>query len=334
VNISHSTISTFFASKSRPRPLEPIEDDGLVGVKHPWSHDLTRDGSQAETIEGSSVTSNGRGATATSSLHEYRRVSSRNNVKPTRRRRRPRESKTSSSPIAIDDDTNAIAHRNLPPPPLYAPNSPDDLAIEPPPANITSDVVQSKRPAAEYTQNVPKRFKPSNESDDELSRPGTSSGREATKKSTAGKLISRSPQSRSQRGDIQPTAFKSANPVASRQSLASKGPVLDDLTVEAAVCGQLRFQSGDKLGSVRLHLDADAAYPLHETGRDLSWLEISKKKINHVEQNNTNSPIVAIKRAANGQVNGTFVLKFASHSHASIFINWLFGSPRLTEKTP
>jgi sentrin-specific protease 7 len=314
--------------------LEQIEDDGLVGVKHPWSHDLARDGSQAEAIEGSSVTSNGKGAAATSSLHEYRSVSSRNNVKPSRRRRRPHESKASTSPITIDDDTNAIAHRNLPPSAQHAPNSPDCLATEPPPANIISDVVQSKRPAAEYTQNAPKRFKPLNESDDELSRPGTSSGRDVAKKSTAGKLISRSPQSRSQRGDIQPTAFKSAKPVASRQSLASKGPPQDDLTVDAAVCGQLWFQSEDKLGSVRLHLDADAAYPVHETGLDLAWLDISKTKINHVEQSNSNSPIVAIKRASNGQVIGTFVLKFASTTDASMFIKWLLGSPRVTEKSP
>ncbi|KAM0221878.1 hypothetical protein ACHAQD_005050 [Fusarium lateritium] len=334
-NLSYSTISTFFTPKPRPRPLEPIEDDGLVGVKHPWSHDLTRGGSQAETIKGSSVTSNGKSAAATSSLDEYRSVRSRNNVKQRRQRRKPRESKPSSSPIAIDDDdTSAIAHRNLPPPLQYVPNSPDDLAIEPPPANIISDLVQSKRPAAEYTQNAPKRFKAINESDDELSRPGTSSGREAAKKSTAGKLISRSPQSRPQRGDIQPTAFQSAKPVASRQSLASKGPVRDDLTVVAAVCGQFWFQSGDKMDSVRLHLDVDAAYPVHETGRDLSWLDISKKKINLVEQSNTNSLIVAIKRAANGQVNGTLVLKFASDTHASFFIKWLLGSPRINEKTP
>lgn len=314
--------------------MEQIEDDGLVGVKHPWSHDLARDGSQAETIEGSSVTSNGKGAAATSSLHEYRSVSSRNNVKPSRRRRRPHESKTSTSPITIvDDDTNAIAHRNLPPPPQHVPNSPDCLVTEPPPANIISDVVQSKRPAAEYTQNAPKRFKPLNESDDELSRPGTSSGRDTAKRSTAGKLISRSPQSRSQRGDIQPTAFKSVKPVASHQSLASKGPPQDDLTVDAAVCGQFLFQSEDKLGSVRLHLDADVAYPVHETGHNLTWLDISKKKINHVEQSNSHSPIVAIKRAANGQFNGTLVLKFAHTTNATLFIKWLLGSSRVIERS-
>ncbi|CAJ0553616.1 Ff.00g121280.m01.CDS01 [Fusarium sp. VM40] len=335
LNRPHSTISNFFAPKSRSKPLEQIEDDGLVGVKHPWSHDLVRDGSQAETIEGSSVTSNGKGAAATSSLHEYRSVSSRNNVKPSRRRRRPHESKTSTSPITIDDDdTNAIAHRNLPPPPQHVPNSPDCLVTEPPPANIISDVVQSKRPAAEYTQNAPKRFKPLNESDDELSRPGTSSGRDAAKRSTAGKLISRSPQSRSQRGDIQPTAFKSVKPVASHQSLASKGPPQDDLTVDAAVCGQLLFPSKDRLGSVRLHLDADVACPVHETGLDLAWLNISKKKINHVEHGNSHSPIVAIKRAANGQVNGTLVLKFAHAINATLFIKWLLGSSRVIEKSP
>ncbi|KAM0342253.1 hypothetical protein ACHAPU_009658 [Fusarium lateritium] len=328
---SRDALSTFFLPKPHPRPLEAIEDDGQVGAKHQWSqlNDLTQDGSQAETIEGSSVTSNSRNAAATSSLQEYRRASNHNNVKTARRRRKARETKIHSSPTEIDDDTSAIAHRNRPPQPHYGPASPDCLATDPPPANIVSDLLQGKRPAAEYTQNAPKRFKAHNGSDDELSRPSTSAGRETTKK-PFGKLISR-PQS--QRGDIQPTTFKTTKPIAGSQTLASRGSILDRLTLSAAACGKLWYQSSNSIGSVQLHLDAGVAHPIHETGQDLSWLQVSKEKINHVRQNNTNSPVVFIQRASSGQFTGTLVLKFASNIHASNFIRWLQGSRGFVEET-
>ncbi|KAF4995537.1 hypothetical protein FGRMN_5080 [Fusarium graminum] len=326
---SRDTLSTFFITKSHPRPLEAIEDDGQIGAKHQWSQlqDLTQEGSQAETIDGSSVTSNSRTAAATSSLQEYRRASNHNNVKPARRRRKTRESKVYSSPTEIDDDTNAIAHRNRPPQPQYGPGSPDCLAVDPPLTKIVSDLPQGKRPAAEYTQNAPKRYKTHNVSDDELSGAPTSAGRETVKKSF-GKLISRY-----QRGDIHPTTFRTTKSVVGSQALMSGGPILDRPTLNAATCGKLWYQSDDKTGSVQLHLDADVAHPIHETGQDLSWLKLSKSKINHVKQNNSNSSVVCVMRASSRQFTGTLMLKFASEKDASQFIRWLQGSLGFTEDT-
>ncbi|KAF4446068.1 hypothetical protein F53441_10249 [Fusarium austroafricanum] len=329
---SRASISHLLAQTPRSRPAESIEDDAQPILQHKRVpvHDLTGEGSMAETIDGSSVISNGRNAGATSNQQEYRNVHRQNSVKASRRRRR-NQPKISSSPIQIDDDTSAVAHRNLPPQSTHASTSPDHLAIDinhhdgPPPSNITSDLVpQSKRPAQEYSQSAPKRFKVHSKSDDELAH-GT-----PQKKPSAPKLFS---QQRSQRGDIQHTAFKTAKTIAGRDDPTTRGPMPSVLSLDSAVCGAYLYSLAQTPQiEVTLHLDSDTASPTHSGGKDLPWLYIWKSTISVASHDNSHSPIVSMKRSMRpGTPSGHLVLKFTHDDHATIFIQWLHGVPCLRE---
>jgi sentrin-specific protease 7 len=324
-------LSRFFPTGSLHGPLEAIEDEEPQ-TSQQKCHDLTREDSMVETIDGSSIISFGRTAGATSNQQEYRNVHRQNSVKRTRRRRR-HESKISSSPIEIDD-TSAVAHRNLAPQTSHPPTSPDQLVREnedgPPPANITSDVVsQPKRPAAEYSQSAPKRFKVHpQQSDDELA-PRAPGGRETAKKPSFPKLIS---QPRTQRGDIQPTTFKTTKAMPGRETLANKGSALKEVPLEAAICGKYSFSPADNIEPVTLRLGPDAAEPMHENSGDLSWLQVLRSSVKGVKHNNTNSPIVLISRSARTSFScGKLALKFVSDADASFFIHWLHGLPCLVQ---
>ncbi|ENH64466.1 Ubiquitin-like-specific protease 2 [Fusarium oxysporum f. sp. cubense race 1] len=329
--LSNTNLSRFFPAGSLHRPLEAIEDEEPQTSQQKY-HDLTREDSMVETIDGSSIISFGRTAGATSNQQEYRNVHRQNSVKRTRRRRR-HESKISSSPIEIDD-TSAVAHRNLAPQTSHPPTSPDQLVREnedgPPPSNITSDVVsQPKRPAAEYSQSAPKRFKVHpQQSDDELA-PRAPGGRETAKKPSFPKLIS---QPRTQRGDIQPTTFKTTKAMPGRETLANKGSALKEVPLEAAICGKYSFSPADNIEPVTLRLGPDAAEPMHENSGDLSWLQVLRSSVKGVKHNNTNSPIVLISRSARTSFScGKLALKFVSDADASFFIHWLHGLPCLVQ---
>ncbi|EXL61744.1 hypothetical protein FOCG_00716 [Fusarium oxysporum f. sp. radicis-lycopersici 26381] len=329
--LSNTNLSRFFPTGSLHGPLEAIEDEEPQTSQQKY-HDLTREDSMVETIDGSSIISFGRTAGATSNQQEYRNVHRQNSVKRTRRRRR-HESKISSSPIEIDD-TSAVAHRNLAPQTSHPPTSPDQLVREnedgPPPANITSDVVsQPKRPAAEYSQSAPKRFKVHpQQSDDELA-PRAPGGRETAKKPSFPKLIS---QPRTQRGDIQPTTFKTTKAMPGRETLVNKGSALKEVPLEAAICGKYSFSPADNIEPVTLRLGPDAAEPMHENSGDLSWLQVLRSSVKGVKHNNTNSPIVLISRSARTSFScGKLALKFVSDADASFFIHWLHGLPCLVQ---
>ncbi|EXL00872.1 hypothetical protein FOQG_00833 [Fusarium oxysporum f. sp. raphani 54005] len=329
--LSNTNLSRFFPAGSLHRPLEAIEDEEPQTSQQKY-HDLTREDSMVETIDGSSIISFGRTAGATSNQQEYRNVHRQNSVKRTRRRRR-HESKISSSPIEIDD-TSAVAHRNLAPQTSHPPTSPDQLVREnedgPPPSNITSDVVsQPKRPAVEYSQSAPKRFKVHpQQSDDELA-PRAPGGRETAKKPSFPKLIS---QPRTQRGDIQPTTFKTTKAMPGRETLANKGSALKEVPLEAAICGKYSFSPADNIEPVTLRLGPDAAEPMHENSGDLSWLQVLRSSVKGVKHNNTNSPIVLISRSARTSFScGKLALKFVSDADASFFIHWLHGLPCLVQ---
>ncbi|KAF5619646.1 protease ULP2 [Fusarium sp. NRRL 52700] len=316
--LSNANLSRLFPSGSLHRPLEAIEDEETQSSPQKY-HDLTREDSMVETIDGSSIISFGRAAGATSNQQEYRNVYRHNSVKRPRRRRR-NESKIPSSPIEIDD-TSAVAHRNLAPQNSHPPTSPDQLAEEnedgPPPANVTSDVVSHpKRPATEYSQSTPKRFKVHpQQSDDELA-PIATGPRETVKKPSFSKLIS---QPRTQRGDIQPTTFKTTKAMPGRETLARKGSALKEVSLEAAVCGKYSFSPADNIEPVTLRLGPDAAEPIHENSGDLSWLQVFR-------------PIVLIGRSARSSFScGKLSLKFRSDADASFFIHWLHDLPGLLE---
>ncbi|KAK2679735.1 hypothetical protein RAB80_004916 [Fusarium oxysporum f. sp. vasinfectum] len=303
--LSNTNLSRFFPAGSLHRPLEAIEDEEPQTSQQKY-HDLTREDSMVETIDGSSIISFGRTAGATSNQQEYRNVHRQNSVKRTRRRRR-HESKISSSPIEIDD-TSAVAHRNLAP--------------------QTSHPLRAQT-TAEYSQSAPKRFKVHpQQSDDELA-PRAPGGRETAKKPSFPKLIS---QPRTQRGDIQPTTFKTTKAMPGRETLANKGSALKEVPLEAAICGKYSFSPADNIEPVTLRLGPDAAEPMHENSGDLSWLQVLRSSVKGVKHNNTNSPIVLISRSARTSFScGKLALKFVSDADASFFIHWLHGLPCLVQ---
>ncbi|KAF4970589.1 hypothetical protein FSARC_2370 [Fusarium sarcochroum] len=332
--------SRYFARNPQPQP-EKIEDEGLISTKHtrPVIHDLTREVSRAISVDGSSVTSNSKTAAATSGLQEYRNVYSQNTVKHGRRRRKQSSTKPTSSPIELDD-TNAVKHKNLPPPqPSHTVTSPDHLATiidddDPPLTNIISDIPLSKRQAPEYAQSAAKRYKLANgsqiNSDDELSLPGTSAGRETGKKlPNFSKLISQSSsQSRPQRGDIQLTLFKPTTKTgAERRNMAPNEPALPEPMVIGASCGRVVYPSGNNLHThVQLRLGTDAARLAHEEDKEFSWLEVHKRTVNSIKHSNTKSPVVIVHRSVVGPAGSPLALKFSSKVLASYFIQWLHGS--------
>jgi sentrin-specific protease 7 len=339
--LSCASASRFFASP-RPPALEAIENDSEPSAKSPWRHRrLTRESSYIESVGGSSVISGSNLTTAAGSgVPEYRSVQRRTTVKRSRRRARgPR--RVTSSPGETDDDTVAVAHRNFPPqhPPAFT--SPDCLSMSihddddgPPPSNISSDLpLQSKRPATEYPRGTPKRYKLYNhDSEDELAKPGTSAGRQSTTKSTSvTKLVSQSPHSEAQRGDIKPTNFGS---VMARRSSARTGSKVDGLPLAAAACGKYTCSAGKTDEPVKLHIDSDVARPSHQGGQTFSWLELSRKSIRSAKHSNSQSPIIVIHRSSSGVVPGRLLLKFRNIVDASHFIAWLHGVEHLDEVSP
>ncbi|KAM0559755.1 hypothetical protein ACHAPJ_004279 [Fusarium lateritium] len=341
-----TTRSHYFARHPQPQ-LEKIEDEETLSPKHARRvvHDLTRENSRAISVDGSSVTSNSKTTVAaTSGLAEFRNIHSQNTVKPGRRRRKHSSAKPTSSPIDLDD-TDAVKHRYLPPPPQpsHAAASPDHLATDdgPEPTSITSDIIpQSKRQAQEYVQSAAKRYKIANgsqiNSDDELSRPGTSAGRETGKKvPNFSKLISQS--SRPQRGDIQPTLFKPVSkPVTNRRNVPPNEQPALELAVAGAVSGGHIYTADNPNDCIKLLVGTDAAEVLQDRGADsMSWLEIRLHTILDVKHSSSNGPIVVLRRSVVEYAGSPIALKFADDKHAIQFIKWLYDSQiSLKETTP
>jgi sentrin-specific protease 7 len=335
-----SCASRYFSS-SRLAPLEAIENDSEPSAKAPWHHNLTREDSYAETLGGSSVISSSNLTTAAGScVAEYRSVQRRSTVK--RSRRRPRGPRRNNpSPSESDDDTVAVAHRNLPPQQSPTLTSPDCLSMNihnnsdgPSSANISPDLpLQSKRSATDYAQSTPKRYRLYNDSEDELAKPGTSAVTETpTRPTSVTKLVSRSPYSRTQRGEIKPTNFGSA---MERRNSTRSGPKVDGVLLVAAACGRSTWSAGKTDEPITLHLDSGLAHPSHQGRQTFSWLELSKKSIHGVKHSNSQSPIISIHRSNTGTtVGGKLVLKFSDIANASIFIAWLHGVERLNEVSP
>ncbi|KAJ4140932.1 hypothetical protein NW768_000139 [Fusarium equiseti] len=344
---SSCAIAPRFVTNTRPSSLEAIEDEEGASFKRKLplaQHRFSREGSQADTVDGSSVTSNSRVPATSTSVQEYRNVQSgRRHGGRRSRRRRQGVYNTRSSPLEIDDDASVVAHRNLPPQLSHAPMSPDCLSMsidndnDPPPADITSDIPpQPKRSAPDYAQSAAKRYKVHNTgSEDELSRPGTASGREAAEKSTiSGRSALQPAPPRTQRGDIKPTNFESATKTTMELKNSTwRGPKEEQVAVRAAACGRCAYSTKSVDACVNLRLDTDVARPsiLSHQGQDLSWLEISKQSIIRIKHSNSQSSIVAIHRSVTAQAASKLLLKFNTIKDASHFIHWLQGSPGLEQ---
>ncbi|KAF4983023.1 hypothetical protein FZEAL_1468 [Fusarium zealandicum] len=319
-----------FISQTPKRPLEDVQEFPAVG-SHPQIHDLTREGSQADTIEGSSVTSTSKTAAATSAQSEYRTVNNRNTIKAGRQRRKVQEPKPAFSSKDADD-TQAVKHRNLAPhsTPHSGAASPDCLAPYPdddmPLTQITSDLVSlSKRPAPEPNEPVvAKRYKTGDGTEDELSRLNTDGGR---KLNNFSKLISQSSRTaKANRGDISRTEFKQIRPIPQGRDVPSRQPSFPELALAGAACGKNSLPANHHESQVRLLLEPGIARVVMNgkgATSHLSWVEVRKSTVLGVKHKSTRSPFVIVNRSAIGEASGFLALKFGSNSHAAIFLEWL-----------
>ncbi|WAO93911.1 ULP-PROTEASE domain-containing protein [Fusarium falciforme] len=321
--------SNYFATQKRP--IEDVEDDS-PGTSTPQIHDLTRDGSQPDTIDVLSVASTSKNTSTAVDISEYRHVQSRNSMKKPRQRRSRAGRRLTPSPTDVDD-AHAVQHRNLPPQHRHSSANIDELEVwsqdNPPPSNIVSDIVaQPKRRAGDYAPPVTKRFKIADDFADELSEPNKRNNLPAGKKPTNfSSLVSQSPNRSRQRGDIHRTAFQPLRPV-SRGREAVKMPEYPDLTVIGAASGRYRFYAEKPDQQVKLHLGDYFAKVVDEgkgTVEHAPWLEIRKKSVKSIEHAATNSCFIHITRSMTAESPGTLVMQLASKNDALCLHNWLYG---------
>ncbi|RMJ03699.1 hypothetical protein CDV36_014773 [Fusarium kuroshium] len=335
---SSGLTSNYFATTKRP--IEDVEDDS-PGTSTPQIHDLTRDGSQPDTIDVMSVASTSKNTSTAVDLSEYRHVQSRNAMKKPRQRRSRAGKRLTPSPSEVDD-AHAVQHRNLPPP-KHRQSSPniDELDVSsednPPPSNIVSDVVaQSKRQrAGDYAPPVTKRFKVTDTYEDELSQPNRRNNLPAGKKSTNfSSLVSQSPNRSRQRGDIHRTTFQQLRPVSRGQDMAANKPGYPDVAVVGAACGRYRFYADKPEQQVKLRIGEYFAKVIDEgkgTEEHAPWLEIKKSVVNSIEHAATNSCFIVINRSTTGESPSPLVLQLASKRDALSLHNWLYGCSKQQE---
>ncbi|KAM5342480.1 hypothetical protein ACJ41O_013446 [Fusarium nematophilum] len=327
--------SKYFSPQPPKKTREDVDED-TADEPRPQIHDLTRDGSQAETIESSSVTSTGKNTSATSGMPEFRIVQARGAVKGNSRQRRKAPVNRTGSSFRDNDDAQAIKHRNLAPQTSpHTGTSPDCLGggdddLEPPPVRIVSDVVPPPKRSApdQYQRPSSKRYRHIAGSEDELSMPAWNRDRDVTKKPTNfSKLISQPSRRPQQRGDIPPTVFKATRSIPQNPGVASDEPALPDVTVAGAACGRFKYLSSDpQEKQVKFHLEEGFARVFQDgkpaTNR-FPWLELKFGSIQSVKHAASKTPYFVIKRSARDGT-GLLALQLESASQATLMHKWLF----------
>ncbi|KAL2676911.1 hypothetical protein Neosp_010678 [[Neocosmospora] mangrovei] len=320
--------SNYFATQKRP--IEEVEDDS-PGTSTPQIHDLTRDGSQPDTIDVMSVASTSKNTSTAADISEYRHVQSRNSMKKPRQRRSRAGRRLTPSPSEVDD-AHAVQHRNLPPQHRHSSANIDELdgwsEDNPPPSNIMSDLVAQPKRRAGYVQPASKRFKIADEFADELSEPNRRNNVPAGKKTTNfSSLVSQSPNRSRQRGDIHRTAFQTVRPVSRGREAVNK-PEYPDLGVVGAASGRYHFYAEKPDQQVKIRLGDYLARIVDEgkgTVEHASWLEIKRRSVKSIQHAATHSCFIHINRSMTAESPGTLVLQFASKNDALCLHNWLYG---------
>ncbi|KAM0435311.1 hypothetical protein ACHAPT_003405 [Fusarium lateritium] len=331
---SNGVTSKYFPTKQK-RPIEEVEDDS-PDASIPQIHDLTRDGSQPDTIDASSVASTSKTNSAKPEVPEYRQSQSRNSMKKFRPRRSRAHKRPSSSPAEVDD-AQAVQHRNLPPQHQHPSTSVDDLETwsedNPAPSMVTSDIVpQPKRQrAGDYAPPKPKRFKMADDYTDELSQSNTRGGLPVGKRATNFSLVSQSPKRSRQRGDIQRTSFQPIRPVSQGRDVAANKPAMPqvpDLTLVGAASGSHWYCAESPEQRVKLRLEGDTVRVIDKgTGAAAAgapWLEIKESKVMVIKHAVTHSCYILIERSITSVAPSPLVLRFVDETDAARLHNWLF----------
>lgn len=269
-------------------------------------HDLTREGSQAETgTEALSVASSGK-PHAAAGLQEYR------NAKPGKvQARRTRKSRN-------QPDGHSSAHQRLSPDVIHVPTSPDVLCQDdPPPARVVSDNPSYKSRHLAGTKRP--RNTASSESEDELANT-FAADTNPVKKLTNFSGVSAS--KRFPRGDIQRSNFA--------PRLKAQAHSMPQATISRAVSGHFVYSKAEETdGPLSLRLRskgfADVIYEIGSAPRRLAWLEIHHTKILSVWHRATHSQIVIIKRSATNDAPSQLVLEFDNCEDAVKVVSWLPG---------
>lgn len=335
---SGTILSKFFSKKSSTEPAhDVIEDDSEDGfnsesrVEHGESsrrevHDLTQDGSQADTIDLASTTSAGK-QSASTGVVEYRMA----NPKSKTNRRARRKSRAGKTGVSSRDSDEARSSRDhLSPSAHQASNY---MSHEPgqdtPLSHVSSDIL-AHSDQANGSQPAKKRKRVptgrSGGSEDELAHSETHMYESRTTKKTTNftKMFSRRLMNR---GDIPPTVFMSTKSAAEGHKSQSGPPSLPDILVANAASGKFAYSSASQPDhKIMLHLGDSVATVINVAERvtlRLPWLEIQRSKVNKVFHAATHSPFVVIKRSAVDTLSPNLALEFGHKDDVVALLEWL-----------
>ncbi|KAH6987603.1 hypothetical protein BKA56DRAFT_669225 [Ilyonectria sp. MPI-CAGE-AT-0026] len=338
-------LSKFFVSKksSTEPPHDVIEDDSEGGfnsesrLEHGESskreiHDLTQDGSQADTIDFASTTSAGK-QSASTSVMEYRLANPKSKTNG-RALRKSRAGKTGVSSRDSDDARSSRDH--LSPSAHQASNH---MSHEPgqdtPLSHVTSDIWAHSDQANRSQPATKRKRVPTvkiGDSEDELAQSETHMYEPRTKKKTTNFTdMNRRFKSRA---DILPTAFVSTKSTAEGHKSQSSPPSLPDILVVNAASGKFAYSSASQPGhKIMLHLEDSVATVINAAERrtlGLPWLEIQRSKVNRVIHAATHSPFVVIKRSAVDTFSPNLALEFGHKDGVVSLLAWLSQKPTET----
>lgn len=337
------TLSRFFVIKksSTEPPHDVIEDDSEGGfiseprLEHGESsrreiHDLTQDGSQADTIDFASTTSAGK-QSASAGVGEYRMVNPRNKTN----HRALRKSRAGRTGVSSRDSDEAPSSRDHLSPSAH--QAPNHMSHEPgqdtPLSHVTSDILAHPDQANRSQPATKRKRVPAvtiGGSEDELAHSETPMYEPRTKKKTTNftGMMNRRFKSRA---DISRTAFTSTKSTAEGHKSQSSPPRLPDILVANAASGKFAYSSASQPGhKIMLHLEDSVATVINaaegQTLR-LPWLQIQRSKVNRVLHAATHSPFVVIKRSAVDTLSPNLALEFCDNDGAVSLLAWLTQKP-------
>ncbi|KAF7545167.1 hypothetical protein G7Z17_g9389 [Cylindrodendrum hubeiense] len=330
---SEMVVSKFFPKtnpKARNDAIEEVSEDEFrpdldaeqgEGSKREV-HDLTQDGSQADTNDLASTTSAGR-QSASAGLAEYRRSIPKmsGNRRPLRRSRAMKARSSSQDGNEIrssrDDLSPEVSQVSI--------HSADEMGQDTPLTCVGSDIPTQSN-SVNRSQPITKRKRlsagMSGGSEDELAGPGTLA--DEKKPTNFSNLPKRKLKSRA---DMTQTHFGSSKSANEGRVTLSSQPSLPDACVARAVSGKFTYclsPLGDR--PVKLHFGDSIAKVIYETGgttRRLPWLDIQRSKVISVMHAATHSPFIIIKRSSTHIAAPDLAVEFEENHDVVSFINWL-----------
>ncbi|KAK7409570.1 hypothetical protein QQX98_008232 [Neonectria punicea] len=321
------------ASNVRKDSIEDIsEDEPKFEPRNsiPEIHDLTQDGSQADTVELGSATSAGK-SSAASGLPEYRNAIPKN-LGANRRARRSRILNGGSG--SRDGDRSLSSRDHLTPSvTTFSGTSPDVLARDPSPVRIVSDIlpaspklVITNQPRTKRVRISAERRSTDVESEDELSRPGLHVSQLPGKKSNN---FSGIPRTNKHRADIPRTQFLSSKPGAKGSKAMPDRPPIQGASIVSAISGKFQYpKPNEPERQLKFRFEQSVARATYEdegTTRYLPWLDVQRTKVQSISHATTHSQFVIIKRSTTNEApgGGNLAIEFKHVQDVPLFMCWL-----------